>query len=287
MINYYLPDFYNNAALICFLADLREHMSGWFYDDVKIASAYGSFPNCIWNGGRVFLDKITKQQMRTTIDELNKRGVAVRYTFTNPLIEEKHLNDTLCNLCLEMADNGMNEVLVNSQVLEDYIRANYPGFKLISSTTKCLDKATLIEEELKKDYFLVVMDSAMNNTEELFGLSQKEKIELIVNHYCADNCPKRRAHYNAVGKAQLEYSELEFPECQNIGKEFFQIAEKKNFISTDMIFGKYKDAGFQHFKLDGRGFSPHRVVESFVYYLVKPQFRDMVRQIILKEVYHF
>ena len=53
----------------------------------------------------------------------------------------------------------------------------------------------------------------MNNTPELFHLSDKGRVERIVNHYYADNCPKRRAHYDVMGRAQLEYAEPQFPAC--------------------------------------------------------------------------
>ena len=86
-INFYVPDFYSNAPLYIMLADFMQTLPQWFYDDFKISAAYGSFPNCIWNGGRVGFDKITRPVMDVVIQELNKRGIAVRYTFTNPLLE--------------------------------------------------------------------------------------------------------------------------------------------------------------------------------------------------------
>lgn len=284
--NFYLPDFYTNVKLICFLADLQQATPECFYEGAKIASAYGCFPGSIWNGGRVVLGSCKKPDMKAVIENLNSRGIAVRFTFTNPLIEEKHLNDTFCNLCLEMADGGMNEVLVNSPILEEYMRKNYPKYPLISSTTKCLDKLEDIKAEMEKDYAIVVIDSALNNTEELFSLDHKDRMELIVDHFCEDNCPRRRAHYVVQGRAQLEFSDPEWKPCMNIAREFWQIKKNKSFISTDMIYGKYKAAGFQHFKLDGRSYPPRRLIDSFLYYLVKPEWHEKMIPIIWREVYN-
>jgi hypothetical protein len=161
--------------------------------------------------------------------------------------------------------------------LEDFIRGNYPNYKIISSTTKCLYDLKLIEEELEKDYHLVVLDSAMNNTEKLFELNHKEKIELIANHYCADNCPKRKEHYKLVGEAQLEYDSVFFP-CENIKRSFQEIQKNSSFISPAMIYDKYLKAGLHNFKLDGRGFKRDKVIESFAYYLAKPEYRQMVQE---------
>ena len=287
MFNYYLPDFYSNAALICFLADMIEHRPEWFYEDIRIGAAYGSFPSAIWNGGRVFINSTNKKQMQKYIEELNSRGIAVRYTFTNPLLEEKHLSDTFCNLCMELADNGLNEVIVNTQVLEDYIRKEYPRFKLISSTTKCLADEAAIRAELEKDYYLVVTDSALNNTDLLFSLDHKDKIELIVDHGCRDNCPNRREHYNIIGRAMLTFDEPQMKECPYVRREFAELKENASFITNEMIFGKYKDMGFKHFKLDGRSFAPHNLVESFLYYLVRPEYTNNMRAAIYKEIYKF
>lgn len=283
-VNFFLPDFYVNFRWITLLDDLMKQSPEFFYDDIRIGAAYGCFPGSIWNGGRVVLGSCTKADIKYVIEELNQRDIAVRFTFTNPLLENVHLFDTFCNLCMELGDNGKNEVLVNSGILEDFIRKMYPKYKILSSTTKCINDFALIQRELEKDYALVVLDSAMNNRDELFTLDHKEKIELIVNHYCQDNCPRRKEHYAAVGRCQLEFSEVDFPACGNINKDFYQIMKNRSFITAEAIYGRYKESGFYNFKLDGRGFHKYKVLESFVYYLVKPEYRDRVRLFMLKNV---
>ncbi|MCD8038911.1 MAG: hypothetical protein LUE96_07500 [Lachnospiraceae bacterium] len=284
-INFFLPGFYENFRLITTLADMMGDEPGLFFDNIRIGAAYGCFPGSIWNGGRVILGSATRQEMEYAIEEYNKRGIAVRYTFTNPLLQKVHLPDTYCNQCMELGDNGKNEVIVNSPLLEDFIRKMYPGYALISSTTKCLNDMDAVRGELEKDYRYVVLDSAMNNTQELFQMPHREKLELIANHYCADDCPRRRDHYKAVGKCQLEFSELKFEKCANINREFYQIMENRSFITADDIMGRYYDAGLRNFKLDGRGFNRYKVLESFVYYLVKPEHRDRVRLRLLKKCF--
>lgn len=282
-INFFLPGFYENFRLITFLADMMKENPELFYENTRIGAVYGCFPGNIWNGGRVILGSATKKEIEYAIEEYNKRGIALRYTFTNPLIEKVHLMDTYCNLCLELGDNGKNEVLVNSPLLEEFIRKMYPNYSIISSTTKCLNNFEAIKQELEKDYSLVVLDSAMNNKDELFEMEHREKIELIVNHYCVDNCPRRKEHYETIGRCQLEFSEPDFEECKNINRDFYQIMENRSFIKTEDLYGRYYDAGFCNFKIDGRGFNKYKVVESFVYFLVKPEYRDRVRFQILRK----
>ena len=280
----YVPDFYANAALYTMLADFMEHIPQWFYDDFKISAAYGSFPSCIWNGGRVTFDRITRSTMDQVIQELNKRGIAVRYTFTNPLLEEKHMSDTFSNICLEAADNGMNEVLVNTQVMEDYVRTNYPNYKIISSTTKCLRTIEAVEAELEKDYYLVVLDSFLNKDERIFTLEKRDKLELLLDHGCTLNCPRSKQHYEELGHSQLTFSETTFT-CPTVNKTFEEVMQGEHCISRELLTEKYIPGGFKHFKLDGRVFKPEKLVDSLLYYMVKPEFQSRMKEIIKKEIY--
>ena len=109
------------------------------------------------------LGKAGKQDIEAILKVYNSRGIPARFTWTNALLEEKHLQDPYCNLIMELADNGINQVLVNTPVLEEYIRRKYPAYRLISSTTKRITGVEGLLEELKKDYYLVVLDYDLNH----------------------------------------------------------------------------------------------------------------------------
>ena len=143
-----------------------------FRDGYRIGSVYGTFPGAVWNGGRTVFGVTSKGDIGKIITAYNSKGVPVRFTWTNSLLEKEHVTDTYCNLIMKMADNGMNQVLVNREVLEDYIRREYPGFKLISSTTKRMLSLETLQEEIEKDYFLVVLDYDLNHNEEVLTALQ-------------------------------------------------------------------------------------------------------------------
>lgn len=286
-IHFYLPDFYYRDYMNLILYEMIQNYPDFFYENIEISAVYGCFPGSIWNGGRIALGNCKKENIISTIKDHNDKGIALRYTFTNPVLEEKHLYDTFCNLCMELGDNGKNEVLVNSPILEEYIRKNYPGYRMISSTTKCLELVIQVSEEAEKDFALVVLDNSFHNREKLFTLENKERYEIIVNSYCQDSCPRRREHYEAVGRAQLEFSDTDFEECPFINRDFYEIMNNRSFITVEDLYGKYYNAGFRHFKLDGRGFNLYKVAESYMYYFVKPEYRDMVRQSYLKMIERF
>lgn len=281
-INFYLPDFYDKYELNIVICDMLQLCPQYFYDNIKIGAVYGCFPNSIWNGGRVVLGGATKEEIEFIVVEFNRRGIPIRYTFTNTLLEKKHLYDTFCNICLEAGNNGMNEVIINSSILEAYIRKFYPKYKFISSTTKCLAATEKVEEELKKDYRLIVLDNSFNNAEKLWNLPQKERYEVVVNSYCRDSCPNRIKHYKEISQAQLEFRSSHFAPCPYIKQPQEVQMKKRGFITREQIYGAYKEAGFRHFKIDGRAFSNEKVLESYLYYLVKPEYQDEVRSGIEK-----
>lgn len=279
---FYLPEFYGRMPMQLLLHGLMQEYPECFYDNIEIGAVYGTFPGAIWNGGRTILGECDKEQMEYVLQEYNRRGIPVRFTFTNCLLEEKHLFDTFCNLIMELADNGMNEVLVNSPLLEAYIRREYPGYKVISSTTKQLRTQQQVLEELEKGYEMIVLYKAMNGTQEMFDLPHKEMFEILVDSFCMDDCPNSKAHYEAASKAQLSFDKLKFKSCPAINRDFYEFMENKSFITVEELYGRYREAGFMHFKLDGRAFNEYTVLESYMYYLVRPQERDRVRLAMLK-----
>lgn len=281
-IYFYLPDFYPAFHRNLLVADLLQDFPEYFYEGVKIGAFYGSFPGAVWNGGRVERGICDRNQMEYVLHEFNRRGIPCRYTFTNPLLEEKHIYDTYCNLCMEAGNNGMNEVLVNSPLLEEYIRDKYPGYPLIASTTRLLDTLEQEKEEQQKDYRLVVLNKKFNHAPELSALEHKDSYEILVNSYCRDECPESQAHYEEVGLAQLNFRSPDYHQCSYIKRNFYELMENKSFITVEELYGKYVPEGFRHFKLDGRAFPEYSVLESYLYYMIRPQWRDRVRLMLQK-----
>lgn len=286
-MNFYLPDFFFKFDLNFHIIQLLKSNPEYFYDDIKIASIYGCFPGAIWNGGRLMCGSTVQQNIQRTIEELNAVGVPIRYTFTNSLIEEKHLQDSYCNLLMDAANNGMNEVLVNSPILEDYLRKNYPNFKYILSTTRCERDINKINE-LTKNYDLIVLDFRDNaNIDFLQQIEDKSKIELLVNSYCNPACQKRKHHYDLISRNQLSYRVAQTDDddimmCPTYTRNFYDIFEFPSVLTTDTI-KEYQNMGFYNFKIEGRTLHIVTVIESYVYYLIKPEYRDQVRLQLLKQ----
>lgn len=262
-----------------------------FKDNVKIGSIYGC-PNGIWNGGRVALfPHWSKTDLIKVKDLLEEYDIPARFTFTNCLLEEKHLYDTYCNMLLEIFNTGKNEIICNKEILEKYIREKYEDkYKYISSTTKRLNTEDEQTKEINKDYHLIVLDYDYNkNFNYLQSIENKDKCELLCNAICKPHCEKRCKHYEIISQCQLDFDDSAIDEfkCSNAENDNLITAiQQDNFISPEMINGFYLSMGFKNFKLEGRTMKPLDLIEVLLYYLIKDTYKTQVRMALQQTLYN-
>ena len=280
-VYWHLPGFCSNFYINQIIINLLKEYPDKFNDGYKVGSVYGTFPGAIWNGGRAVLGNISEGNIKAILQTYERFDAPVRFTWTNSLITEEHLDDEFCNHLMDLADNGKNQVLCNSEILEEYLRDKYPDFKYISSTTKRLKGLDDIKAELSKDYFMTVLDYDLNHDEDtLNALSKDEgRVEILVDEICFPNCPKRLAHYKSESDYQLKGVSGKPFDCPNVKVKpsFKECMKRPAFISTEEI-GSYIDKGFVNFKLIGRGLPKDLLLDSYMYYLVKPDERDFIRK---------
>ena len=270
-----------------------------YFRDIEIASFYGAFPQSIWNGGRTQEGLCDKNDVKAVLKAFNDKGIPVRFTFTNPALEKKHLNDKFCNMVMSLANNGLNEVIVVSPILEEYIRKYYPDFKITSSTCKRLDDGERLAQELEKDYNIVVVDYDLNNKFDILEkLPHKEKCEFLVNSNCRPACPNRKQHYYNVGVQQINYANhmRKYPNqpydpiiigdganqnCPFFTRNLFEIRDLSTNIKPADIWDKYLPMGFNQFKIEGRTAWLFNLIETYVYYMAKPEYADIARYTLI------
>lgn len=297
-VKFHLPDFASQFKFNFVFATMLKNCPHYFREGVEIASIYGTFPQSLWNGGRTVPGICDLKFAEIVIKTLNKNGIPLRFTFTNPMLKEEHLSDKFCNDIMRLADNGMNEVIVNSPLLEDYIRNTYPNYKLTSSTCKRITDVDKLREEMKKDYSIVVLDYDFNNKFDILEtIPDKERIEILVNACCEPACKKRTEHYRILGLRQIAVCEqlaknrtkkinlkdCSLPDmyCKYADRSIFEIKELSTHISPDDIWEKYVPMGFSQFKIEGRTTKRLNLLETYMYYMIKPEYRDEVRFMFL------
>lgn len=302
-VKFHLPGFTVNAKFNLMFLNMYRNMPQFFRNQVEIASFYDAFSPAMWNGGRTIGGyNCDETFIKNILSAFNSQGIPLRFTFTNPVIQEEHLHDEFCNKIMQLGNNGLNEVIVTSPILEAYIREKYPNYLITSSTCKRIVDENALHEELNRNYHVVVLDYDMNNRFDILErLPHKEKCELLINSCCVPKCPFRSEEYRLVGLQQIAYSEhmKKYPDkpfdfsdysafsvkknikCPSNGNNIFDSKKCSHHISPEAIWGTYLPMGFQQFKIEGRTASRLFLLENYMYYLIKPECRDEARFLFL------
>lgn len=297
-VKFHLPGLRYNYPLNMLMISMLKTYPEYFREGVEIASIFGEFPTSLWNGGRFSNDdQCDAAFVRNVVKAINEQGVPVRFTYTNPLLTEHDLADPYCNFCMEVADNGMNEVLVFSPILEKYIREKYPRYKINSSTCKEIKDMGELNEELQKDYNLVVLDYNLNNRFDLLEqIQQKDKVEILVNACCVPNCPRRGEHYRTIAKQErIALQNRKIPEGKKIPvpgwyceygdkNSIYTIQQYSTYVSPEAIWEKYVPMGYTNFKIEGRTANLFQLIDTYCFYMLKPEMKDKGRLLLISNL---
>ena len=287
MKGFVLPGFSEKFKVNKKLIELYQHEPYRFYDDIKFDCFYGIFGYCIWCGGRVFssYDRGYYEDLVSLKEFYESYNIPIRLTFTNPLITEEHLYDKYSNMIVATLQNGNNEILTASPILEQYLKENYPDYKYCSSTTKCLTTPEAVKTELNSNYFQVCLDYNMNHNMTLLNSlndEEKNKCEFLCNAICPPGCPNRKEHYRLNGVAMLNGGKAFEVNC---GIKYntlnVETCNYKNNISPEEIIETYEPLGFSHFKLEGRTWPDSELACNYVRYLIKPEYHLETIHILL------
>ena len=298
---FHLPGLRFNFPLNMLWVSMLKQYPQYFKENIEIGSFFGCFPFSLWNGGRLILDdQCDSAYVTNVVKNINAEGIPVRYTFTNPMLEEEDLKDPFCNFCMKAADNGMNEVMVFSPILEEYIRKNFPSYKINSSTCKEIKNSDDLNAELKKDYQYVVLDYNLNNKWDIIeGLVDPGKLEVLVNTLCVPACPRRGEHYRYIGQKEkdaVNSRKLPPEKRQHVKDEWYcdyghfnnlyKIKDYPTFITNEMIWNEYMPRGINNFKIEGRTANLFSLIETYSYYMLKPEYVGEARLLLLQNLQH-
>lgn len=279
-INFILPGMYEHFQLNMNLLILLSENPEFFYPNVQVGAVYGNFQYCIFDGGRIFdaYRHTTKEEMEFIVSQYNSQNIPVRLIFTNPIIPETSFKNRFGQATLEICHNSINEIVVNNEKLENYIRENYPKFSFISSTTKCLNTPQLFKEELKNPkYKMICLDYNLNHNQKLLDSISKEdrsRCEFLINAVCPPGCPNRKRHYKLNGLFTLSYGKpYTISDCpikySTLHPEMFN---HTNNLSPEEVF-QYAEKGFVNFKIEGRTLGVVENACNYAKYLMKPEYQ--------------
>ena len=280
-IYFHVPGFIGNMRVVNYLKYLEVNHPYVLYPGVTIGSVFDNFPGSIWNGGTLICGgNFTRENIAMIIDYYNAfLNIPLSFTFTNPMIDQmKYCEDLYSNTIAELGNNGRNNILVSSPMLAEYLKKNYKNYTYIRSIIASED----IPYDLE-NWDMSVLQRAKNNDWDYLNsipYEDRDRIEILLNDPCPDNCPRLYEHYKAHGELQIQNS-LSDEENSKIRCLFYNekfprakmATENKTYISTEDLYGKYVPAGFRHFKFSGRT-SLVRGMIGALSYMIRPEFQE-------------
>lgn len=291
--NFVIPGLYEHYKLNFYFVNLFKQHPEYFLDNINISAIYGNFSFCTWDGGRIFSQQsyANREQIESLKHLYNDVfQLPMRFIFTNKLIESRDLYDRFNNLILEICNNTLNEVVVNSPLLEQYIRKTYPNYSIISSTTKCITNPNEIIKELKNNNFkYVCLDYNFNknyNFLESIPDELKSKVELLINPICGAGCKNRANHYSLNSMYALSYGKpYPLSNCK-VNKEgtIYPFENNTVIITPEDIEQYYIKHEFCNYKLEGRSFTKPYMILNLVNWMIKKEYQFYVLSILFKQL---
>ena len=267
MVNYSLPniDGLCNEMHVCFARLFKEH-SDWMQPDVRIESAYGSFPHFDLNGGRSYYGTHVKQkEMEEAFSHLSEFNIFPRIVCTNQLVTKKDLNDSYTKRVLKTAAKYNGQAIVYLDEIGKAIKETY-GMPLILTTNRHLKTPQEVNEACKI-YDTVVFNYNYHKDESfLVQLEHPEQIEIMANEMCPINCSYRQNHSLSESKLQLANKKFKLVCQQSLKKDVIL-----SMFTPEEVQKYSKLYKINHFKIVGR---ERGVIDNFndiKNYLVLPK----------------
>lgn len=249
---------------------------------------FGSVP-CALQGGRAAPYTFEQDEIADIFNRYAQAGVGCRLTFSNSNIEPQDLADAQSNFLLAYLNEGKNNgVIVTSDLLAEYIRDAYPNLQIISSLVKPTVENVLGQEtpqyynSLFERFDIVVVNSAFAYDDEFLSkLDHKDKVEFICNHRCRPNCPRSKEHYITQTNSARAASTGDEANKKRLEDKLREInnwclsERQKNPLVNSLIdtqrIQELTDAGFKHFKIEGRDYPIYCIVRDVGNWIFEPE----------------
>ena len=252
------------------------------YERSKVIETYGNITvDNLFGSGR-----LVRQMLKTDIFDLceyinysAQKGIDYNYTFNATHIQNRQFTAEgiaeIKKFLARIYDAGVRSITVTLPSLIELVRASNLDFKIKTSTLCQVNNANkalffkgmgvekiVVEEAVNRNFLL------LKSIREAFG----EKVEIIVNQICDQNCVYRMFHYNMISGDPVGTA-------NQVGTDYFehrcvlqQLKSADNLLKLCWVRPEdikyYTDIGIHYFKLQGRhtfvrGGDPVRTVKAY------------------------
>ena len=202
----------------------------------QIESFFGFTEPRTLHGGRVFNGaELSRYDLRS----LYKLGINLRIPLTNHYATEAEY--TSCLPFLEKHYRPRNSVIITNDNLANWIRADFPAYRVEASVIKNINTLAKVEKAYKI-YDTVILPMESNEDEEfLLSIPGKERVMLFANAGCAMTCPSKIC-YTSVSKVNKD-GDISLWQCSQ------SLKPRDMFGMLDFDLEYLQDLGFHRFKL--------------------------------------
>jgi collagenase-like PrtC family protease len=166
-------------------------------------------------------------------------GINLRIPLTNHYATEAEY--TSCLPFLEKHYRPRNSVIITNDNLANWIRADFPAYRVEASVIKNINTLAKVEKAYKI-YDTVILPMESNEDEEfLLSIPEKERVMLFANTGCAMTCPSKIC-YTSVSKVNKD-GDISLWQCSQ------SLKPRDMFGMLDFDLEYLQDLGFHRFKL--------------------------------------
>lgn len=202
----------------------------------QVESFFGFTERCSLYGGRFFTGtELSAYDLRS----MYKMNINLRIPLTNHYATREEYEENIP--FLENHYRPGNSVILTNDELAQWVRADFPDFRIEASVIKNINTLKKIEKAYAV-YDTIILPMIANEDEEfLRSVPEKERIMLFANGGCAMTCPSKIC-YTAVSKAN-KTGDSSCWQCSQSTKE----REILGMIDFDLDY--LQSLGFNRFKL--------------------------------------
>lgn len=160
----------------------------------ELASVFGFLIDSPLNGGRDRASSIVYPPEE--IERLNAAGVGYSFTLTSTAAAPEHLRDRWTNEMLKRFENPLNDVIVATPLIEDFVREKYPGYKVRASCIYNFKTVEEINRACERFDLVTPWPDINDHDDRLAALTRKDRVMLFGTQICLKACGDHRLrHY--------------------------------------------------------------------------------------------
>lgn len=267
--NLILDNTHCDLDMIWQILEIRREVPEAFYDRIQNLNMYFMFPYSIWSKSRTMRNYIPFENIESDTNRLEDNGCEIYFEFENVDVTRDCFLDRYSNLVLSLVQEKNVSAIVYSDELAQYIKEKYPNVKLVQSEIK---RKTYFEAPFEMGVIDYI--SYKNNKNKL---PNKPSCILAVNSFCKNSyrCT------NLLSNNKLNYGIDRPINCADRLRTFSQMQKNDLFISKEEI-NKINDDGIQHFLIKTNCDDRFEILETYLYYMIKPEFIESARLRIIK-----